>query len=177
MHFNDIALRIRGLVVTVLVAAFGAAGWALKESVRFGNYPGATVILFVGGVAIWLFWFMDEAWYHRLLLGSVAHSIAIEKSIADALPEAGLSQMIGVYSPWKVPGLNLALHSTGKMRVFYWMSIGALLSSGVVLWAYGPSALGAGGSPATRTEYVDQYIRHKEPSPQEEAESMCIDRL
>jgi hypothetical protein len=175
MHFNDIALRIRGLVVTILVAAFGASGWALKEDVNLGPMPGATVILFVGGVAIWLFWFMDEAWYHRLLLGSVMHAIRIEEGVALTLPELGLSRMIGVYSPWKVPGLNVAVHSTGKMRIFYWTSIGALLISGGVLWLVGPG--GKAGPPPTKTEYIDQYVRHPQPSPHEEAGSMCIDSL
>lgn len=42
--------------------------------------------------------------YHRLLIGSVKHTVRIEKERAATRPELGLSRSIGDESPWPLFG-------------------------------------------------------------------------
>ena len=75
-HFNDIELRIRGLALTVLTFALGASAAAIKERtvVRiFGCDLQLASLVLVFGLAVWAcFYFVDQIWYHRLLIGCEA---------------------------------------------------------------------------------------------------------
>ncbi len=112
-HFNDIELRIRNYVITLVVAVLGAAGIAVKE-----HLPGlASVVVLFGGVGVFLFWMMDALWYHRLLIGAVSQTQFIEHRFGRHLPELSLTEAIGKASPvrlWK-----LRIHSTQKLWAFY----------------------------------------------------------
>jgi hypothetical protein len=129
-HFNDIELRIRSLVITVLTAVVGAAALALEQ----GKASLGAGILAIGAGSTALFWFVDEVWYHRLLLASVKHGETLE----DALPAGfGLSRGIRLGSPWQVPGSTKELHSTDKLRVFYIGIVGLLLVLAIAALLYG----------------------------------------
>ena len=74
MHFNDIEMRIRNFALSVVLAVFAAYGFLLNHdaSVSVGVvkiYLYAVVPL-MGSIAVYLFFFMDFYWYHRLLLVS-----------------------------------------------------------------------------------------------------------
>ncbi len=121
-HFNDIELRIRGLAITVLAAVVAAAAVAVEN----GKGHLGAVILGMGLVAWLLFLFVDQAWYHRLLLGAVAHGKVVEGvlganfALATAIANASPID-IARKAPYlkRFLGDDGKLHSTGKISVFY----------------------------------------------------------
>jgi len=126
-HFNELEMKIRNYVITVVVAVFGAAGIAMKE-----NLPVlASLILVFGVVGVLLFWMMDALWYHRLLKGAVDHATFIEHRLSKHLPELGLSESIGKASPIKIG--HYELHSTQKLHVFYALLVILLIVAAIVL--------------------------------------------
>jgi hypothetical protein len=102
----------------------------------------ATLAPSIGIIGTYLFYFIDRYWYHRLLVGSVKHAIAIEKKYSDRLPELSLSDAIGRESPVKPSWITQLiaplvvtdvkyketgmLHSDAKIEIFY-KSIALLL--------------------------------------------------
>ena len=137
-HFNDIELRIRGLALTVLTFVLGGASLAIRDGNTislndFNLQLGALILIF--GVLLWLtFYFVDQIWYHRLLMGAVIHGEELEKELRKVLPVAGLTHQISKSSPYmlKVSLGNhvlwqYELHSKGKLSfsigllpVFWW---------------------------------------------------------
>jgi hypothetical protein len=141
MHFNDIEMKVRTAAITVLTFVLGATSLALKEGASsdfFGlDVPLATITLLLGCVLWGAFYFVDQWWYHRLLLGAVKHGEALETVLRDWLPEAGLTKQIGESSPKEYRilwGKKRKLHSTGKMKVFYGIILGLLGVGAVVVW-------------------------------------------
>lgn len=120
-HFNDIELRIRQMAITVLAATLGIAATAFQAStpLTFGGVETslATMILGAGLVAWAAFYFVDNVWYHRLLLGAVAHGSSLENQLEEDVPGIGLTNEIGRASPYTI--FKLELHSTDKMNMFY----------------------------------------------------------
>lgn len=149
-HFNDIEMTIRGLAITVLAAVVAAAALAVEN----GKGHLGVAILVLGVIAWLMFLFVDQAWYHRLLLGSVKQGIAVEKMLPDGF---GLTTAIGDASPiklerngkpiklpWVAP--KGELHSTGKILVFYGGVAIVLLVAAVVTWFLVPDTTSASGS-------------------------------
>lgn len=126
-HFNDIAMKIRSLAITVLTAVLAAAAVAIKDGTKldvFGvSVPLGSALLFVGAVTWALFYFVDQIWYHRLLLGAVKHGLALEKKLAAYGDGFGLTTAIKKESPhqFKLFGVNLngPMHSSTKLSFFY----------------------------------------------------------
>jgi hypothetical protein len=144
-HFNDIELKIRGLAITVLTAVLAAAAVAIKDGTRVkilgGHVNLGAVIFFIGFVAWMLFYFVDQIWYHRLLMGAVFHAQTLEDLMASTLPGIGLTHRISLESPHQVTVLFgkirvWNLHSKQKMKVFYF-TIAVLLVALVVLTTLG----------------------------------------
>lgn len=135
-HFNDIEIKIRNFAITILIAAIGAAGFALKlklEVLIFGiQVPLASVLMFAGALGLVLMWFMDRLWYHRLLYGAVEHACSIEQRHIHQLPEIGLSQKIKDESPVRIWRWNL--HSTRKLDVFYFIIAAILIVGAIVMF-------------------------------------------
>ncbi|MBF6169437.1 hypothetical protein IU486_32650 [Streptomyces gardneri] len=98
-HFNDLEWRIRGLAMTVLTFAFGAAAVAAKDGTAvkvFGFSLQLSCIVLVLGFVLWLaFYFVDKVWYHQLLTGAVKHGDELEQELRTQLPHAGLTGQIG----------------------------------------------------------------------------------
>jgi hypothetical protein len=132
-HFNDIELRIRNFAITILIAAIGAAGFALKENLKVLlvgiDIPLASILLLAGAFALVPLWFMDKHWYHRLLYGAVRHASGIEERHKRYFPEIGLSQRITDASPVKLG--RWTLHTPQKLNLFY-LIIGVSLVLGAV---------------------------------------------
>ena len=106
-HFNDIEWRIRGLALTVLTFALGAAAVASKDSTAIHVFdwtlPLAAAVLWAGLVLWSAFYFVDQIWYHRLLLGAVKHGEALEQQLQLlGLWAAGLTQAISASSPYQI---------------------------------------------------------------------------
>jgi hypothetical protein len=140
-HFNDIEMKIRAIAITLLTAILGAAALAVREGtmlhVAHKSFNLAAAILIIGFVTWVLFWFVDELWYHRLLLGAVAQGVTLEKLLAAKnVPGFGLTGAIGKASPFTI---NLVIrkfevHSTSKIRLFYW-GIAVLLAVAAITLA------------------------------------------
>ena len=153
-HFNDIELRIRALVITVLTAVVGAVAVAVQQN----RADLGAAIAFVGIIATVVFWFVDEIWYHRLLLGSVQNGLVLEGILPTGF---GLTKAIGDSSPWTAPAIlgGKTLHSTDKLRVFY-VGLGLMLAV-VFLIAGGLALAGRTTSPASTSGAAS----HSTPSP------------
>lgn len=137
-HFNDIEWRIRGLALTAATFSVGAAGLAVNNGHPF---PGA-VILAVGLVLWYAFYFVDRYWYHPLLVASVLQGHAVEDKIEQVgLPGAALTRAISAGSPIDRPRVirlftrknnrDTQLRSEGKLVWFY--RIGALALAGAAI--------------------------------------------
>lgn len=130
-HFNDIELRIRGLALTVLTFVLGGASLAIRDGTKIRLYwfdlqMGTLILAF--GTLLWLtFYFVDQVWYHRLLIGAVVHGQELERELRKVLPIAGLTHRISENSPYLVK-ISIAkkvlwqyeIHSNQKISFFYW---------------------------------------------------------
>ncbi|PKW26686.1 hypothetical protein [Phycicoccus duodecadis] len=130
MHFNDIEWRIRGLALTVATFAIGAAGVAAKDGTRVGWFSLGALVIMIGLLLWYAFYFVDRVWYHPLLKASVAHGTEIENEIKKALPRAGMTAAITAGSEYETAGFvrlisrRKEMHSDDKLTWFY--SIGGL---------------------------------------------------
>jgi hypothetical protein len=141
MHFNDIEMKIRTAAITVLTFVIGGASLALREGTRveliWGNPPLATVTLFLGLLLWGAFYFVDQWWYHRLLIGSVVHGEMLETELRTTLPKAGLTHQISESSPKEYRilwGKKREMHSPDKMKVFYGIVAALMLVGGALIW-------------------------------------------
>ncbi|OAB87818.1 hypothetical protein AWH69_07210 [Janibacter melonis] len=129
-HFNDIEWRIRGLALTVATFSIGAAGVAAREgATAFGVSVGS--LLLVVGLLLWYaFYFVDLAWYHQLLRASVSQTEKIEQEIIKVLPLGGHATAITAGSAYRPNGLVRFLSRRESMR-----------SSDKLMWFYRVGAL------------------------------------
>ena len=130
MHFNDIEWRIRGLALTVATFALGAAGVAAREGEQIGPLSLGALVIVLGLLLWYAFYFVDRAWYHPLLKASVAHGTRLEDEIGKTLPQAGMTATITAGSKYEPSPLVRVLsrqpemHSDQKLVWFY--SVGAV---------------------------------------------------
>lgn len=130
MHFNDIEWRIRGLALTVATFALGAAAVAARDGAQIGGLSLGSLVLVIGLLLWYAFYFVDRVWYHPLLRGAVEQGTDIEAEIRKHLPRAGMTAKITERSaqpmPWVARKLTKRreMHSDDKLRWFY--SVGAL---------------------------------------------------
>jgi phosphoglycolate phosphatase-like HAD superfamily hydrolase len=132
-HFNDIEMSVRNFALTLLVAIIAASALAIREKSLvsiFGFETSLAVWLLVGGIIAWLaFYFVDQIWYHRLLVGAVTQGRKLEELLERDVPGIGLTTAIGDASPYEFLGekfrkrfrirRRFTLHSKHKMQVFY----------------------------------------------------------
>lgn len=154
MHFNDIEWRIRGLALTVATFALGAAGVAAKDGTRVGWFSLGALVIVIGLLLWYAFYFVDRVWYHPLLKASVAHGTKIEDEIKRSLPEAGMTAAITAGSSYQTRGIvrllsrRESMHSDDKLVWFYKIGAIALGLAAVAL------QLGALFAPATLGEPI-----------------------
>lgn len=145
-HFNDIALRIRNISITVFTFIIGGIAYAEKEELgfMFGEFelPYATLIAFLGLIIMLAFFYMDRAWYHKLLVGSVKQGYELENKWGEVIPEIMLSKAIGKSSPhsWigkyrkgDKKGEKRKIHSRDKFFIFYGLLTIPLLVLGIII--------------------------------------------
>jgi hypothetical protein len=88
MHFNDLIMRNRQILMTAVLAVFGAAAFSLQfpnlilDIWSWKFHAAASIILFGLGLLLSMF-FLDYRYYFQLLLGSVARGEAIEKMLQE----------------------------------------------------------------------------------------------
>lgn len=139
MHFNDIEWRIRGLALTVATFSLGAAGVAAKDGTQVGCISLGTVVLAIGLLLWYAFYFVDQAWYHPLLKAAVDNGTAIEKEISESLPQANMTATITAnsgYQTKRVVGFlsrKDSMRSPDKLVWFYKIGATALALAAISL--------------------------------------------
>lgn len=157
MHFNDIEWRIRGLALTVATFALGAAGVASKDGTRIGWISLGALVLVIGLLLWYAFYFVDRVWYHPLLKGAVDTGTAIEEEIKKVLPQATMTATITDRSSYQTKGLVKVLsrkpvmQSDDKLRWFYTIGATALASAAIALQIGATFAATPTKGPATPT--------------------------
>lgn len=135
-HFNDISLRIRNYAIAVLTAILGFSTFALKEhysiTIFSQTIPLATVLLLSAILPWGAFWFMDRAWYHKLLIGAVKNATKIENRLEKILPGITLTKEISKESPLSI--CNWKIHSNGKFHIFYGIVIVFIVIAAVLVF-------------------------------------------
>lgn len=124
-HFNDLAMRVRSIAITVLGAFLAGAGYALKEqnTVHFGSTKvSLSGLILTSAIICWAaFYVMDRLWYHRLLKAAVKHGEIVEAALMPTVPLIGLTKTINDESPL------FGFRAGHRLSVFY-VSIAALLT-------------------------------------------------
>ena len=114
-------MRVRNFALTLLVAIVGASAVAVQKASVVSIFwfkTSLAVWLLAGGVIAWLaFYFVDQVWYHRLLVGAVTQGKELEDLLKQDVPGIGLTGAISQASPSNAFGVTL--HSKHKMKVFY----------------------------------------------------------
>ncbi len=86
MHFNDLIIRFRAIVLTAMITLAGASV-VLQQADKIEKSSSIMVVSFL--LALWITAFvMDYFYYHRLLLGSVAQAMKFDNS--ELAKKAGL---------------------------------------------------------------------------------------
>ena len=136
-HFNDIAMRVRNLFVTLVAALFAIIGYGTRSSGGAVQPPLSGVVLqfvpviaAIGMFACVAFWFLDRLWYHRLLIGAVIQGELLEGLLLEKVPGIGLTKAVSHESRPAFFGFKLS--ATLRLDVFY-ISFGAALYT---LWQY-----------------------------------------
>jgi len=121
-HFNTIELQIRNYALTLFTAVLAGVGYLLKEKINIEIddflIPASAMASLIGIVIMGSFYFMDKYWYHKLLKGSVNHSMDIEKALSTAHPNIVLATKIKDSSP--INFFGIMVRSDGKFRFFYY---------------------------------------------------------
>lgn len=161
-HFNDIEWKIRGLALTLLAAVLGASAVAIREKTQirlFGQGCELSTALLVVGLIVWLlFYFVDQIWYHRLLIGAVKHGERLETLLSEGVAGFELTQGISTESPYTV---NLhwwrpELHSRHKLQVFYF-GVAVLLLLFTIVAQLGSQHTGESSNTHTRSQGATHY--------------------
>jgi hypothetical protein len=154
-HFNDIEMKIRNFALTLLVAIITASALAIREKAvvsLFSFRTSLAVWLLVGGIFAWLaFYFVDQIWYHRLLVGAVKQGLELENLLESDVPGVGLTGAISRESPYRFFGGRFTLHSRHKMQVLYFGIAVMLLAFAVAahLNVGAPTSAPGGAVPST----------------------------
>jgi phosphoglycolate phosphatase len=145
-HFNDICWRIRALALTALTFILSATGYVyvnVSNDAAFDPGKSASLVCFIG-VFLWFgFWFMDAAWYHRLLKGAVTEGERLERLLRGQGVSVELGSRITDSSHDTIPGSALPRHrwlralvprrASRRLHSFYGAVTCIILVVGVVL--------------------------------------------
>ena len=123
MHFNDLILRFRSIVLTAFVTLIGAA--IAIQKVIFFSKSDLLLVLALPGV-LWVTAFViDFGYYHRLLMGSVAQALKFDD--AGKLKEYGLFGLTSCISEHVHP-------PTSKVLVFIYYFIPLISLAVLTVW-------------------------------------------
>ena len=136
-HFNDLEWKIRGLGLSVVTLTIGGAAVAVKDgtvSPIFGWQVQLGAFVLALGSLFWLvFYFVDQVWYHRLLMGSVKHGERLEQELQALGVPAGLTMEISKSSPYAFsPPWSKSkrlIHSRTKLKAFYLIVAGLMIAA------------------------------------------------
>lgn len=123
-HFNDIALKLRGLAVTLSGAFIGLYAALLKDAAgtsmpKFAAFGAAVVLV--------AFYVMDVKWYQEFLRGAGKVALHIEEKCTKLPP---LSLNISEASHQKL--WFVSFRSKRRLNAFYALLIGPIVVLGVI---------------------------------------------
>ena len=142
MHFNEMAMRVRNIAITLILAVFGAAVLSLQRELyfRWGHrqvHVASVLMIFglMGWIAVGL---MDWGFYHRLLIGAVKKSLEIENLYRDD-PIFGMTHLIMKESRIKLWGGH-QMRARDKIFIFYFIILlVGVLFAGLVFVQFQPT--------------------------------------
>lgn len=160
-HFNDIALRIRNLYLTVFTFIVAGLGYVLKEKIiiQIMSFEMRLELLFcfLGALIMYSFYLMDKYWYHKFLIGASKQASFIETKWHKKFNELGLSNSISKESKfvrnYKVFGRSLfktTSNSNKRFSSYYKPSIWVLVVLGLIFQI-------GGGKKAKDVISIDEY--------------------
>jgi len=88
MHFNQLIMRNRTIISSIILAAFGTAlalqNWT-KIIFKIGKYPiyFSDIVFFIATMGIISYFILDTKYYFRLLLGAVKFSESMDKKFKN----------------------------------------------------------------------------------------------
>lgn len=131
-HFNDLGMRVRALMVTIITLVLGATGvvYANSTAMRWGPWTVslAAMVPLLGLVPTWALWRLDARWYH-VLLGSAVDEA---KRLEDELQQLNVHVRVGR----RVRTLHLRARS--NLHVFYGTFATVLVLISAALLVLGP---------------------------------------
>ncbi len=112
MHFNDLIMKIRAIVTSLITAIFGASALSLRDIELvvplFNREVHISVFIISAGLIFLIaYWILDFCYYFPLLLGAVECSEKIENEIGHKY--LNLTQMISKKVSVKRAYLSLSL--------------------------------------------------------------------
>jgi len=100
LHFNDMCIRLRVLCLTVLATFFAGAAISMAQypngvAPLFGLHVHISAVLyFIAFVFVGSLWFLDQAYYYRMLITSVENSEHVEPRLRPVLSGLVEGEMI-----------------------------------------------------------------------------------
>jgi phosphoglycolate phosphatase-like HAD superfamily hydrolase len=146
-HFNDIALKIRNLTLTVFTFILAGIGFLIKEDTIVTLFSKQiyieAIFSFLGALVIWIFFFMDKYWYHKYLIGSVKQGSFVENKWHKKFSELGLSNAISkasrapsAISIFGIKIFTVSSTSNRRFKFYYRPLIATLMIMGFIFIFY-----------------------------------------
>lgn len=163
-HFNDLQMQLRSILVTLLTAVVGGAGYAMSQHTEIfiigQKVTLGTVVAMAGIVALVAIHFFDRG-YYSLLIGAVKNGLEIEKRLQYVCPGIELAHHIQAESQkLKFMGV-FKFSSLWRNRLFY-LTCAAVLVILAVASQYSSSVevdahLAPGSQLALERYYANRY--------------------
>ncbi len=129
MHFNDMLLKIRTLVITFIVSIFGTAAYLLSQilDINIFGFPihiSAFIVLFGIILSLGIF-VLDYFYYYKMLIGAVERSYDIKTRFEESNHNP--------YELFKLPvKIRDAIGKEGKSKDFVKIFYVLIIAIGVV---------------------------------------------
>lgn len=106
MHFNDLLIKMRTTVISIILAVFGGAAIALRDMDWYADIFGqqfrlSSLVILLGLLFLFVQFLIDILYYFQLLLGSVSYTKCLGEKYN--IPElSGLTNsIIKSVPPWR----------------------------------------------------------------------------
>ena len=131
MHFNDLLMKMRTTVISIILAVFGASALVVKDipkplvDIWGWKLHISSIVLFVGILFLVCQYYIDRFYYFKLLLGEVEFTRKIDK---DYEGYNGGEEVFGL-----TKAINKEIDSDSAKKVLFWFYIGPIIISFIVV--------------------------------------------
>lgn len=100
MHFNDLLIKMRTTVISIILAVFGAAAIALNEKPTWfiqcfcWKIHVSAIVLILGLIFLLVQFIIDRCYYFEMLLGAVKFARQIDERYENSNMKFGLTNKI-----------------------------------------------------------------------------------